>query len=196
LKPNGRFEIFFLVKTTSSRPVYMNTKIRFGLLILSLFVGVATASASDSVRVKSSRHLRVVVIDTSKPDATKTMVHEAFGSSLAASIQKQGAPLGVKLTEASDPGAVASDLKAGSYDAALVFENAVPAALSAPGFNATRGVSQVGVPVRVFHLVVRNDDAGLVAMLNSAFSDTVKAARFQEALSRSAAIRVVASNNR
>jgi hypothetical protein len=174
----------------------MNTKFRFGLMILSLFVGVASASASDSVRVKSSRNLRVVVLDASKPDATRTMVHEAFSASLAASIQKQGAPLAVKLTEGTDAGTVAAELKAGNYDAALVFETTVPAALNAPGFAATRGVSQIGVPVRVFHLVVRNDDAGLVKMLNAAFGETIKATRFQEALSRSAAIRVVASNTR
>lgn len=174
----------------------MNTKFQSGLMVLSLFIGVAAASASDSVSVKSSRSLRVVVIDASKQDAARASVHEAFASSLAASIQRQGAPLAVKLTDQTDATKVAADLTSGAYDAALVFENAVPAPLSASGFSATRGVSQVGVPVRVFHLIVRNDDAGLMAMLNSAFSDTVKAVRFQEALSRSTAIRVVASNIR
>lgn len=171
----------------------MTTKSRLGMTVLSLCLGVATASASDSVSVKSSRHLRVAIIDASKQGVAKTSVHEAFAASLAASMQRQGAPLAVKLTEQTDAGKVATDLVSGAYDAALVFENALPNALTVRGFSTARGVSQIGVPVRVFHLVVRNDDANLVAMLNSAFSETVKAARFQEALSRSAAIRVVAS---
>lgn len=173
----------------------MNAKISFGLVFLSLFLGVATASASDSVRVKSSsRFLRVVVIDATKADAARASVHEAFATSLAASMQRQGVPFGVKLAEETDAAKAAADLTAGAYDAALVFENIVPAALSTADFSSTRGISQVGVPVRVFHLVVRKNDAGLASALNAAFNDTVKAVRFQEALSRSTAIRVVASN--
>jgi hypothetical protein len=197
LKQNGSFQSFFLSQLNLCFAPAMNAKFRFGLVFLSLFVGVASASAADSVRVKSSgRFLRVVVIDATKPDASRVSVHETFASSLAASMQRQGVPFGVKLSEDTDAAKVAADLTAGAYDAALVFENIVPAALSTPNFVASRGISQVGVPVRIFHLVVRNNDAGLVAMLNTAFSDTVKAPHFQEALSRSTAIRVVASNNR
>lgn len=174
----------------------MNKKFRFSLTILSLLVGVTVVNASDSVRVKSSRHLRVAVIDASKPNAARAAVHEAFASSLGSSLQRLGAPLAVKLTEQTDATKVAADLTAGVYDAALVFENTVPTALGVAEFSAMRGVSLVGVPVRIFHLVVRNEDARMTAMLNSAFSDTLKTDVFQEALSRSTAIRVVASNTR
>lgn len=174
----------------------MKTHFGFALSLVSLLLGVATANASDSVRVQSSRNLRVVVIDATKPGATRTSVHETFATSLSASLLRQGgAQLPVKLTEESDIEKAAADLSAGAYDAALVFESTLPAAIRAPEFAVRRGVSEVGVPVRIFHLVVRNDDAAMVAMLTSAFGETVKAARFQEALSRSAAVRVVASNN-
>jgi hypothetical protein len=174
----------------------MKTHFGFALSLVSLFVGVASANASESVRVQSSRNLRVVVIDASKPGATRSSVHENFAASLAASLQRQGGtPLPVKLTEETDTEKATADLSAGVYDAALIFENSLPAAIHAPDFAVRRGFSEVGVPVRVFHLVVRNDDAAMVAMLTSAFGETVKAPRFQEALSRSAAIRVVASNN-
>ena len=173
----------------------MKNHFSFALSLVSLFVGVAAAGAADSVRVQSSRNLRVVVIDASKPGATRASVHESFAASLAASLQRQGgATLPVKLTEEADLSKAAADLTAGAYDAALVFENGLPSAFSSPDFAVSRGVANVGVPVRVFHLVVRKNDASLVAMLTAAFGETVKAPRFQEALSRSVAIRVVASN--
>lgn len=113
-----------------------------------------------------------------------------------ASMQRQGTSVAVKLSNQSDTSKVVMGLTSGMYDAALVFENTLPPSLSGPGFTSARGVSQVGLPVRVFHLVVRNGDASLMAALNSAFSETIRAAHFQEALSRSASIRVVASNIR
>src|SRR5688500_13270053 len=97
----------------------MKTKFRFGFAILSLFVGVASASASELVTVNSSRNLRVVVLDGSKADATRASVHEAFAASLAASIQRQGTPLAVKLSDGTDASTVAGELKARTYDAAL-----------------------------------------------------------------------------
>jgi hypothetical protein len=171
----------------------MNSKFRSGLAIFSLFFGVAAANASELVRVKSSRSLRVAVVDGSKQNATRKSVHEAFASSLAASIQRHGAPLAVKLSDQSSPSNVAEKLASGAYDAVLIFENSLPASLTGARFSSTRGVAQVGIPVRVFHLVVRNGDAGLMTAVNLAFDETVKAAHFQEALSRSAAIRVVAN---
>ncbi|HEX2852415.1 MAG TPA: hypothetical protein VHO24_04185 [Opitutaceae bacterium] len=174
----------------------MHTKFRFGLVLLSLFVGVAAASASDSIKVKSSRSLRVAVVDASKRDGMRDSVHYAFASSLGASIQRQGIPLAVKLSDQSSPANVAEKLASGAYDAVLIFDKTLPASLTGSRFSSTRGVAQVGVPVRVFHLVVRNGDVGLMTAVNLAFDETVKAANFQEALSRSAAIRVVANSIR
>ncbi len=177
----------------------MKTNLRLGLSLVSLFVGVASASASsESVRVESSSHLRVLGIDASKRDAARASVHETFAASLAASLQRQlgGAPIGVRLIEQTDTSRAAADLSAGSYDAALVFDATLSPELRNPSFSVTRGVSQVGVPVRIFHLVVNKDDPSLVTMLTAAFGETVKAPRFQEALSRSVAVKVVASNDR
>ena len=172
----------------------MKTNIGLALLVLSFSAGHAAPSATESVLVQSSRSLRVVVVDASKPGVARTSVHENFAASLAASLNGTGeAPLPVKLTEESDAGKAAADLSGGVYDAAIIFENTLPGSLRGPEFSVTRGVSEVGVPVRVFHLVLRNEDPAMVATLKNAFAATVKAPRFQEALSRTAAIRVVGS---
>ncbi len=166
-------------------------------MIASLFLSVAIANASDSVRVHSSPHLRVLVVDGTKAGATRSKVHESFATSLSASLQRQcGGPVGVRVVDQSSDERAAADLSAGVYDAVLVFEENLPADLRTADFSSTQAVSQVGVPVRVFHLVVRNDDPSLSTMLTSAFADTVKAASFQDALGRSTAMRVVASNLR
>jgi hypothetical protein len=172
----------------------MKISIGLALSLISLALGVTTAGATDSVRVQSSRNLRVVIIDASKPSEARSRVHESFGLSLAASLQRPGASLPVLISVQADSAKVAADLMAGVYDAALIFENSLPGSVRSADFAAARGVSNVGVPVRVFHLVVRNDDASMVSTLTSAFAETVKAPRFQEALSRSVEIRVVASN--
>lgn len=175
----------------------MNTKLRSGLMLASLFLGVVIANASDSVRVQSSTHLRVLVVDSTKAGTTRSLVHETFATSLSASLQRQcGGPVGVRIVDQASSDRVAADLSAGVYDAALVFEETLPAALRSSEFSSTEAVSQMGVPVRVFHLVVRKDDPSLATMLTSAFKDTLKVASFQEALGRSTAMRVVASNLR
>jgi Mrp family chromosome partitioning ATPase len=174
----------------------MKTHIGLLLSILSLSAGVIGAGATESVRVQSSRNLRVVVIDSSKPGAARSSVHETFAASLAASLKRQGgAPLPVKLSEETDANQAAEDLRAGIYDAALFFEGSLPSVMRTSEFAVSRGNSEAGVPVRIFHLALRNDDAAMVSIVTSAFNETVKAPRFQEALSRSAAIHVVASNS-
>ena len=166
-------------------------------MFASLFLGVVIANASESVRVQSSPSLRVLVVDATKAGATRSLVHETFSASLSTSLQRQcGGPVGVRLIEQASSDRVAAELKAGNYDAALIFEETLPADLRTADFSSTQAVSQMGVPVRVFHLVVRNDDPSLSAMLTTAFADTLKATGFQEALGRSTAMRVVASNLR
>jgi hypothetical protein len=173
----------------------MKTNLRLALCFVSFLVGAGAANAADSVRVQASTHLRVAVVDASKRDATRSSVHEAFAASLSASLQRQlGGPVGVRMIEQADITKAAADLDAGACDAALVFEATLPIEMRTAGFSVMRGVSEVGVPVRIFHLVVNKGDPSLVNLLTSAFNDTLKAARFQEALTRSVAIKVVASN--
>ncbi|MEO7412620.1 MAG: hypothetical protein ABIZ81_04625 [Opitutaceae bacterium] len=174
----------------------MKTPLRFVLSLISLSLGVtAAAGPAESVRVQSSRNLRVVIVDASKPGEARSAVHETFAMSLATSLQRPGASLPVKITEESDAAKAAADLNSGAYDAALIFENNLPSTVRSADFAVARGVSDVGVPVRVFHLVLKNNDATMVSTLTSAFGETVKSPRFQEALSRSVAVRVVASNS-
>lgn len=175
---------------------HMKTKLSLGVSLLSFFIGVSAVNASDSVRVQSSRSLRVVVIDHSKADATRAAVHDAFAASLSASLGRQGSALGVKTTTEANAEKAAAELSAGNYDAALVFENVLPAPFRTSEFASSRGLSEVGVPVRIFHLVLLKGDEAMVASLTSAFGDTLKATLFQDALSRSVAIRVVASSSR
>jgi hypothetical protein len=172
----------------------MKTFIAIALSLLSFSTALASPTPAESVRVQSSRNFRVVIIDASKDSPVRASIHETFAVSLAASLQRQGgAPLPVKLSEESDAGKAAEDLKAGVYDAALFFESSMPADVRTPEFAVTRGYSQAGVPARVFHLVLRNDDQSMVSFVREAFGETIKAPRFQEALSRSVAIRVVAT---
>jgi hypothetical protein len=175
----------------------MNTNLRSGLMIASLFLGVAMANASDSVHVSSSTHLRVLVVDATKPGATRSLVHETFATGISASLQRQcGGPVGVRIVDQTSSDRAAADLSAGAYDAALIFEDTLPADLRTSDFSSTQAVSQVGVPARVFHLVVRNDDPALSTMLTAAFNETLKASSFQDALGRSTALHVVANNLR
>src|SRR5262245_40752644 len=126
----------------------MKTKLRLALSIVSLLVGVGVARAGDSVRVQASTHLRVTVVDTSKRDAARASVHEAFAASLSASLQRQlGGPVGVKMIDQADISKAAADLDAGACDAALVFEATLPVEMRTPSFSVMRGVSEVGVPV-------------------------------------------------
>ncbi|MEO6569604.1 MAG: hypothetical protein ABIO94_12635, partial [Opitutaceae bacterium] len=127
----------------------MKTSIGLVLSLLSLSLGVSAAGATDSVRVQSSRNLRVVIIDASKPSDARSRVHETFGLSLAANLQRPGASLPVLISVQTDSAKVAADLSAGVYDAALIFENSLPSAVRSSDFAAARGVSNVGVPVRV-----------------------------------------------
>jgi hypothetical protein len=172
----------------------MKTNIVLVLAALSFSAGHAAPAPVESVRVQASRNLRVMVVDASKPSEARTAVHEAFASTLAASLFTQsGISLPVKLSEETDANKVAADLAEGVYDAAIIFENNLPSSLRTPEFSTTRGVSEMGVPVRVFHFVLRSEDPSMVMTVNSAFAQTVKNTRFQQSLARTAEIRVVAS---
>src|SRR5947209_6711640 len=129
----------------------MNTNLRSGFALASLFLGVAFANAAESVAVHSSTHLRVLVVDATKPGATRSAVHESFVTSLSASLQRQcGGPVGVRIVDLATSERAAADLSAGVYDAALVFEENLPADLKTSDFTSTQAVSQMGVPARVF----------------------------------------------
>lgn len=150
----------------------------------------AADSASDNVKVQASSDLRVAVLDTSRPGTDRASVHEAFAATLGATMSKQcGGPVNVKITEV-DAFRLSFDLKAGVYDAAFVIGDSVPPILRKGNFEILRAVSEVGIPARVFHLIVPTDDPGLQKMISASFPEALASAKFQEAVSRAVAVRV------
>jgi len=154
----------------------------------------AAESAVENVKVQASSDLRVAILDMSRPGPDRAAVHKAFAASLGQSMSKQcGGPVGVKVTEV-DAMRLSFDLASGAYDAAFVIGETVPAALRKGNFEIIRSVSEVGSPARVFNMVVPTEDPSLQKMIVSSLGEALANPKFQEAVSRSVAIRVNADS--
>ncbi len=167
-----------------------------GLALAVLSVAVISAPAAESVRVKSTRDLRVLLVDDSKPGASRTALHDAFAASLAASMEiRCRGQVGVRMVEQKNLDKAAAGLREGAFDLALIFGTALPTNLQTDEFSVIPSVSKTGASTRAFNLVVGNADPVLANMLILAFNETLSAPRFQEALYRLSTGRAVANNN-
>lgn len=169
----------------------MRAFLGFCVLTTCLAVKLSAAdSAPENVKVQASSDLRVAVLDLSRPGPDRAAVHKAFAASLGQSMSKQcGGPVGVKVTEV-DSMRLVVDLTSGAYDAAFIIGDTLPVALRKGNFEVIRAVSEVGSPARVFHMVVPTEDPGLQKMIVAAVPEVLSSPKFQEAVSRSVAIRV------
>lgn len=166
------------------------------VLAACLTVGVRADSAPDSaskpsseVSVEASADLRVAVLDMA-PGTDKEALHEAFAKSFAATMGKQcGGKVNVKLTEA-DPFRIGFELKNGMYDAVLVVGSNLPSALRLGDFEVLRAVSEVGVPAKVFQMVIPGEDPGLQRMIAASFPDALANTKFKSAVSEAVAIKI------
>ncbi len=168
------------------------------LLAACLAVSVRADDASDKpasaksseVDVQASSDLRVAVVDTAPSTPERTALHEAFAKSFSASMSKQcGGVVNVKLTE-TDAVSVAFEMKSGSYDVVFVVGNMVPPALRRGDYEVLRASSEMGIPSRVFNMVVPSDDPSLPRMVAVAFPEALNNQKFQEAVTHAVAIKV------
>jgi hypothetical protein len=169
-------------------------KTLFGSIITFLAVGVATASALESVKVQATSDFRLAVINTTQSATEDAALYQTFAVALAAQLDNQfGSPMKVKVVTTSDAQLTADKVLTGAFDAALVISDELPSAMSTPEFAVARACSGVGIQVKVFHFVVRSEDAALKSKATAAFAEAVAAPRFQEALNRAAAFKVTAT---
>jgi hypothetical protein len=175
----------------------MKTLLNVSLALIGLFASVGTASAVDEnvARVTTSRALRVSCVRDVDDDAPWYIMQQAFATSMSACLAgKDMTAMPVRILPAHASNA-ADDLLNGECDAVLVMGEYLPSALRGAKFTSTRAVSQVGTPVRVFHLVLLNTDPVMQSTLSAAFEKATSSASFQDTIGRASAIRVVASNS-
>ncbi len=156
-----------------------------------LAVGAASAGAIESVKVSASADFRLVVVDTTKSGADDKALYETFGLSFSDGLGRQfGAPMKVKVITGTDVQVAADKVLTGSYDAALVISDDLPLSMTSSEFSVTRAFSKVGIPVKVFHFVVRASDPSLKQKASAAFTEALSTQRFQDALNRAVAYKV------
>lgn len=150
----------------------------------------STEKKSSEVSVEASADLRIAVLDTSRAGLDKDAIHEAFAKSFGATMAKQcGGAVNVKLTDV-DAFRIGFELKNGMYDAVLVVGNNIPAALRRDEYEVLRAVSDVGVPAKIFNLIVPGEDPGLQRMIVASFPESLSNAKFQDAIAQAVAIKV------
>jgi hypothetical protein len=174
----------------------MKTILCLSVSLIGLLASVAVASAVDqnATRVTTSRSLRVACVFNSGEAASWRVIQQAFAASMSANL---GVPAGTAMPVkmiASRASRAADDLVEGKCDAVLVMSERLPSELLGDKFASVRAVSRVGIPVRVFHLVVLSVDPASTAALSSAFESATSSAVFQEVVGRTSAVHAVASN--
>lgn len=173
----------------------MNTTLASVMAFLA--IGVASASAFETVSVKASSDFQLLVIHAGKTGVDDKTVIDTFGTSLSSGLGRQfGAPMKVKVVATQDIAAAANKLEIGACDAALIIGDELPLAFRKAEFAVTRQLSTVGVPAKTFHFVVRAEDPALRKHATAAFGDAMAAPRFQEVLARALAFKVVATVSR
>ena len=171
----------------------MKTLLSYALPVLAVLLSVASASASEKVQVQASPDFRVAVVATEKPDADRRAVQDAMGASLAASLSRQcNGKVNVKMVD-TDLNRGLTELSSGSFDAVLYIGETLPTAFHKPEFATSRAVSEIGVPIQIFHLVVRSEDPLLTKMASSAFESAMVSPRFLEVLTHAASMKVSAN---
>lgn len=160
------------------------------LLAACLTLGLKAADSASDVKVQASSDLRLAILDFAPTSPERDALHQAFADSLGTALGKKlGGTVVVKVTE-TDAFRLQFDLKTGAYDAALIVGSNVPNSLKKVDCEILRAVSDSSGPAKVFHMIVPPDDPGLQRMISDAFPDALAMPKFQEALTRSVAIKI------
>jgi hypothetical protein len=178
------------------RPKKMKSAFCLGVSLLGLLASVASVSAVETeARVVTSRALRIAAVRDDIPAANWYVVQHAFGTSMAESLATPGsAPMPVKVITVTSPNDAAHDLRNGKFDAILVMSERLPSELRRADLYSTKVVSEIGVPVRVFHLVIQAQDTAAVEALTSAFQKATSSVAFQDTVGRMGALKVFADS--
>jgi hypothetical protein len=156
----------------------MNAMLRL-TLTLALGTSVATiAAAQESVKVASSRELRVAIVDSTKASQTRDAMHQAFATSLGSSLTQQcGAPVGVRAKCVGVDNA-AFNFGAGVYDAVLVVGRSIPDALRRTESITLSAAIDGGKRERMVYLLIANGDSSLQGLLAAAFANAINDGKF------------------
>ncbi len=160
--------------------------------IVSLFVLAAglpallpaADQANGSVRVESSRGLKLAVVNADRHNPANDQLHQTFAESLSFEISqrcKTLMPVKVTVRNAQE---ASFGLGEGSCDLVVVIGSNVPAALINSDFQILRAQPASGSVKRYVSLIFRAEDAGLVNILQQSFPDALKGDFFQKALMR------------
>jgi hypothetical protein len=142
------------------------------------------AAESDSMKVESSRGLRLAVVDLDRHNAASEQLRQTFAESLGFEIsQRSKMPVPVKPLPC-DAARAAWGVANGSFDIAVVVGGNVPSALVSADFYILKATPGSGHGKRTICLVIRQDDPGLVAMITDSFPASLKGPFFQKALAR------------
>lgn len=159
----------------------MNAIFRTSLVLGFLFVSVAR-SAESTVTVAGSRELRLAVVDSAKPSASRDASHAAFALSLSDAIRHQGGgEIGVRAKCVSADHA-AFNLGTGVYDAVLVLTGNMPRPLMMSQvlrLNATLGAGKTEKKV---YLVFNDGDESLAKLFLTSFAVALTNNKFLDAV--------------
>jgi hypothetical protein len=140
---------------------------------ISLTLAAASPAASP-IRVESSRSLKLAVVNLDRHNPASEQLQQTFAESFGFEVsQRCKSPVPVKPTVRGAQEA-AFGLSTGSLDFAVVFGSNVPPALVGSDYLILKAVPASGN--------ARNDDPGLVRIIEQSFPEALKGEFFQKAL--------------
>jgi len=155
----------------------MNTFFRIGLGLLLSAVCISRAE-DQVVRVDASRELRLAVVDSAKPSASREALYAAFAETLSETLSaKYQSHIGVRAKRVNADHA-AFNLGTGVYDAVLVFANTLPRPLmiaDVARLHATLGSDKTETKV---YLVFGTGDETLGKLLAVSFEGALTSDKF------------------
>ena len=157
----------------------------FFVALLSCCVSLPLSGAP--VEVRASQALCIAIVNTpGRDDAAQ--LQQAFAPRFErAATQIYGATMPVRFVRVS-PETACDGLRRGLYDAALVFQPKVPAAIRRARFHVLRAAVSPDVPETSAGLVLRQAEPRLDELLANAFSVALQHAEVQRVLSEHRAL--------
>jgi hypothetical protein len=152
------------------------------LASLVLAVSSITAQGADlipSMRVESSRAMKLAVVNADESNPANTRLHKAFAESLGFQIsQRYNSPIPLK-PMVVDAQVAAEGLANGTYDLVAVIGTHVPASLRGSAFKSLKAVPTNGEQKPAINLIAAEDDRTLAAMIDEAFPQALNESFFQ-----------------
>lgn len=148
---------------------------------ISLTLAAASPAASP-VRVESSRALKLAVVNLDHHNPASEQLQQTFAESFGFEVsQRCKSPIPVKpiIRGAQE---AAFGLGTGSLDFAVVFGSNIPPALVSSDYLILKAIPASGNAKHGISLILRNDDPGLVRIIEQSFPEALKGEFFQKAL--------------